>query len=87
MKKISITSRVSNFQGYMNSHGNRLQNSYGKTQGKTKTKQGNVLSRLLRAVVLGFFHRLSDELVLNRRTLAATDLCETCNIIFIKKYN
>ena len=32
-------------------------------------------------------HRLSIGLVLNRRTLAAETLYETCNIPIVKKYN
>ena len=51
-----------------------------------KNKQGNVLNSLLMAIVL-FFHRLSDDLILNCRTLAATALSETCNIPIVKQYN
>ena len=38
-----------------------------------------------RAAVL-FFHRLSDDLILNLPTQAETALCETGNIPIIKKY-
>lgn len=51
-----------------------------------KNKQGNVLNSLLMAIVL-FFDRLSDDLILNCRTLAATALSETCNIPIVKQYN
>ena len=37
-------------------------------------------------MVLFFAHRLSIGLVLNRRTLAATALYETYNILIVKKY-
>lgn len=51
-----------------------------------KNKQGNVLNSLLMAIVL-FFDRLSDDLILNCRTLAAAALSETCNILIVKQYN
>ena len=58
---------------------------YRKTQSKTKRKQGNVLSSLLRAAVLGFFIAFIDDLVSNRLTLAATALYESYNITIVKK--
>ena len=56
---------------------------------RKRKRQGNCSSirYLVFKVVLFFPHRLSIGLVLNRRTLAAAALYETCNIPIVKKYN
>ena len=55
----------------------------GKKKGKEMFKYS--LFKFLSGTV--FSHRLSVGLVLNRRTLAATALYETYNILIVKKYN
>ena len=64
-----------------------LYSSYTRPKGKEKDKE--IVKYLLLCFLNGAFfsHCLSIDLVLNRRTLAATALYETYNIPVVKKYN